>query len=499
MKLARKLTFALLLGIALVMGVSAWLQVSRERELFATDTAADELDMARAVRAAAGFVAATEGAQRAEELVRVMDAAEQKLRLRWIALDPAAALPAPLGRADLELLRAGREVTLVGSDAADARRFTYVPVPLGDTEPFALEVSESLAPQARYIRDSQIHIVLETFLIIVVCGLVVRGLGVWLVGRPIQALSENARRVGAGDLSGRIELRQDDEIGTLAREMNAMCERLATAQKSARAEAEMRLSMVEQLRHADRLKTVGQLASGVAHELGTPLNVVGGRAKLIAERRACGDDAIDSARIIVEQAERMATIIRQLLDFSRRREPRLVAGDVARIAERTVEMLATIARKSRVALAVEADASPTLVVVDHAQIQQVLTNLIVNAIQASPQGAQVLIRIGRERVRPPGERGIGEAEYAFVRVVDRGHGIVPANLPHVFDPFFTTKQVGEGTGLGLAVSYGIVRDHDGWIVARSEPGEGSEFTVFLPLAAAVEQERRELAPAETSA
>jgi signal transduction histidine kinase len=311
------------------------------------------------------------------------------------------------------------------------------------------------------------------------------------VGRPIQALSEKARRIGAGDLSGPITLRQDDEIGALAREMNAMCERLAGAQESARAEAEMRLHMVEQLRHADRLKTVGQLASGMAHELGTPLNVVAGRAKLIAERRVAADEAVDNARIIVDQAERMTTIIRQLLDFSRRREPRLVAGDLTRLAERTVEMLATIAHKSRVALTVEAAGPPTLVVVDHAQIQQVLTNFLVNAIQASPQGAQVLVRVGCERVRPPSDRGGGEAEHAFVRVVDRGHGIVPANLPHVFDPFFTTKQVGEGTGLGLAVSYGIVRDHDGWIAARSEPGRGSEFTVYLPLAAAVAQERPE--------
>jgi signal transduction histidine kinase len=159
-------------------------------------------------------------------------------------------------------------------------------------------------------------------------------------------------------------------------------------------------------------------------------------------------------------------IIRQLLDFSRRREPRLLAGDLGDIAARTVEMLATLARKRRVAVTLERGAEPTLVVVDHGQLQQVLTNLVVNAIQASPPGGHVTVSVGRTVAQPP---------------TDGGHGIAPEHLPHVFDPFFTTKPVGEGTGLGLAVSYGIVRDHHGWIAVRSEVGVGSELTVHLPL------------------
>ena len=487
MKLARRLTLALLLGIALVMAVSASLQVARERELFASDTAADELEIARAVRAAVGFVASSDGVERAEALVRVVDAAERRTRLRWIALDETRPEAAPqLDAGAVAALRAGREVSVVDEVGDDRRRFTFLPVLRtdGTPTPFAIEVSESLAPQAAYIRGSQVHIVVKTLLMLAVCGVVVSFVGMWLVGRPIQALSEKTRRIGAGDLSGPIELRQDDEIGALARDINAMCDRLAAAQDRARSEAEMRVTMLEQLRHADRLKTVGQLASGVAHELGTPLNVVSGRAKLIADRRVEGDEAADSARIVMEQAERMASIIRQLLDFSRRREPRLVAGDLGDIAARTVEMLATIARKRGVSVELVRGETPTTVVVDHGQLQQVLTNLVVNAIQASAAGGSVTVSLGREVVRPPGDVGGAPAEHAFVRVADRGHGISPEHLPHVFDPFFTTKTVGEGTGLGLAVSYGIVRDHHGWIDVRSEVGAGSVFTAFLPLPAA---------------
>lgn len=486
MRLARRLTLALLLGIAVVMAVSASLQVARERELFASDTAADELEIARAVRAAVGFIASSDGVERAEALVRAVDAAERRTRLRWIALDETRPEAAHLDADAVAALRAGREVSIVDEVGDDRRRFTFLPVLRtdGTPTPFAIEVSESLAPQAAYIRGSQVHIVVKTLLMLAVCGVVVSFVGLWLVGRPIQALSEKTRRIGAGDLSGPIELRQDDEIGALARDINAMCDRLAAAQDRARSEAEMRVTMLEQLRHADRLKTVGQLASGVAHELGTPLNVVSGRAKLIADRRVEGDEAADSARIVMEQAERMASIIRQLLDFSRRREPRLVAGDLGDIAARTVEMLATIARKRGVSLELMRDDAPTTVVVDHGQLQQVLTNLVVNAIQASASGDGVTVSVGREVMRPPGDVGGAPAEHAFVRVADRGHGIAPEHLPHVFDPFFTTKTVGEGTGLGLAVSYGIVRDHHGWIDVRSEVGAGSVFTAFLPLPAA---------------
>lgn len=486
MRLARRLTLALLLGIAVVMAVSASLQVARERELFASDTAADELEIARAVRAAVGFIASSDGVERAEALVRAVDAAERRTRLRWIALDETRPEAAHLDADAVAALRAGREVSIVDEVGDDRRRFTFLPVLRtdGTPTPFAIEVSESLAPQAAYIRGSQVHIVVKTLLMLAVCGVVVSFVGLWLVGRPIQALSEKTRRIGAGDLSGPIELKQDDEIGALARDINAMCDRLAAAQDRARSEAEMRVTMLEQLRHADRLKTVGQLASGVAHELGTPLNVVSGRAKLIADRRVEGDEAADSARIVMEQAERMASIIRQLLDFSRRREPRLVAGDLGDIAARTVEMLATIARKRGVSLELMRDDAPTTVVVDHGQLQQVLTNLVVNAIQASASGGGVTVSVGREVLRPPGDVGGAPAEHAFVRVADRGHGIAPEHLPHVFDPFFTTKTVGEGTGLGLAVSYGIVRDHHGWIDVRSEVGAGSVFTAFLPLPAA---------------
>ena len=187
----------------------------------------------------------------------------------------------------------------------------------------------------------------------------------------------------------------------------------------------------------------------------------------------------DSARIIVEQAARITAIIRQLLDFSRRRGPSLGPGDLRPLAGRTVELLATLARKRGVVLAVDAPEGAVTAQIDPGQIQQVLTNLVVNGLQAMPTGGRLTLRLGRRHATPPPDVDGPAGEYAAVTVEDQGDGIAPEHLPRIFEPFFTTKDVGEGTGLGLSVAYGIVREHGGWIDVESKPGAGSRFTFFL--------------------
>ena len=246
-----------------------------------------------------------------------------------------------------------------------------------------------------------------------------------------------------------------------------------------RAAREKESGLEQQVRHADRLATVGKLASGVAHELGTPLAVVGGRAKRIV-RSAPPPETGDDARIIVEQADRMAVIIRQLLDFARRRGAVKAPADVGALARSTLGLLAPFAAKRGVALRVDdrTDAAP--IAVDAGQLQQALTNLIMNGVQAMSAGGELSVAIERARLTPPAAVGGPEAEYVLLRVVDQGAGIQPEHLAHVFEPFFTTKDVGEGTGLGLSVAHGIVAEHAGWIDVASQPGAGATFTVHLP-------------------
>jgi signal transduction histidine kinase len=295
-------------------------------------------------------------------------------------------------------------------------------------------------------------------------------MGQWLVGAPVGALVEKARRVGRGDFTGPLKLDQRDELGGLASEMNAMCDRLATT--------------LDQLRHADRLATVGKLASGVAHELGTPINVISVRAGAIAAGGMAAEETGQYARAIVAAAGKMTKIIQQLLQFARRRGAHKALHDVRELTKEAVELLRPLADKSGVRFDLASDSTDAKVLADAAQVQQVVTNLAMNAIQSMPRGGVVTLGLSFERAQPPPDVGGDEGDYLCLRVQDTGDGISPENLEHVFEPFFTTKDVGEGTGLGLAVSYGIVRDHGGFISVRSTVGQGTVFTVYLPKASA---------------
>src|SRR5262249_4364200 len=234
------------------------------------------------------------------------------------------------------------------------------------------------------------------------------------------------------------------------------------------------------LRHADRLNTVGKLASGIAHELGTPLNVVSGRARMIASGDLDGREVKESAETIVAQADRMVRIIRQLLDFARRRTAQKAPESLPELARRTVALLGPIADERGVTLEVAEGGGPLRAEVDAVQLEQALTNLVVNGIQAMPKGGTVTVSVSRERARPPADHGGTEQDWVKIEVADQGVGMAPETRAHVFEPFFTTKPVGEGTGLGLAVTYGIVQEHGGWIDVASELGAGSRFRVYLP-------------------
>jgi signal transduction histidine kinase len=279
-------------------------------------------------------------------------------------------------------------------------------------------------------------------------------MGQRLVATPLHQLVEKTRRIGRGDLSGPVSIRGGDELHDLGEALNSMCDELASSQ--------------EQLRHADRLRTVGQLAAGIAHELGTPLNVISGRAGLIASGRLEGNDLADSAATIKEESDRIAKIVREVLTFARPPAPDRATVDLRRLAEQTVDLLGTMAERASATITLDPADTPVEADVDAGQIQQVITNLAVNAIQASPEGGVITVRV------------VSADDECRIDVEDNGPGMEPDVIERVFEPFFTTKDVGEGTGLGLAVAYGIVREHGGRIAVESEPGRGSRFSVHLP-------------------
>ncbi len=419
-----------------------------------------------------------------ETFVRVLqengDAWEQ-LRVRWVWLDDNVPEPyRPLVPVDrLVHVWEGRIETITVSDPSGVRHLlTYCPIRLEGGRLGGLELSASLQSLDEQAYTTMIaglaSIGAMSIAGVLVCWLV----GVHWVGRPLDLLIDKTHRVGQGDFSTPLNLKSHDELGQLAEALNEMCRQLDEQQQQLRVETSERLAAMEQLRHADRLKTVGRLAAGIAHELGTPLNVVSGRAGLIASGKLSEQEIQQSAQTIKAEADRITGIIRQLLDFARRRSPHRNQIDLRDIARQTTQLLEPLATKRGVHLVVEDSDQAVLACADYAQIQQVVTNLVMNAVQAMDHGGDVLIRMGARSGSD--DAGKDSATCAFLSIEDQGAGISPEDQEHIFEPFFTTKQVGEGTGLGLSIAEGIVREHGGWMEVQSRVGEGSRFTVILP-------------------
>jgi signal transduction histidine kinase len=224
----------------------------------------------------------------------------------------------------------------------------------------------------------------------------------------------------------------------------------------------------EQLRYTERLAELGTLASGMAHEIGTPMNVILGRAEYLMDRSQ--DEAIKGGlQTIIAQVERITKIMNQLLTFARRRPSDRRPIDLRQVIGDTLEIFQERLRKHAIHVISDYQDCEALVLADPDQISQVLLNLIMNAIHAMQKGGSLRVRL---------EQGDGKLH---LMVIDTGHGIPQEHLSKIFLPFFTTKDVGKGTGLGLTVVHGIVQEHGGTIEVESHPGHGTTFTITLPI------------------
>jgi signal transduction histidine kinase len=480
-RLTAKILAFFLLATILLVAVDAYLTVRREVELFEKDTELDAVLLGHSLRDLVADVWQSSGQSRALELIEAANEDDRAVGLRWVWLDESAGDPYRPRAALEELAGAvgGRDVFLRVGDTSAGRFYAYIPVTTPGGRPGGLEISKRFADLRAYTRTTIIRVVLLAIAMVVASTAMASFLGVWLVGRPLRRLINRTRSMGEGDLSSRLELSQSDELGELASRMNWMCDQLTKAQERIRSEAGARIAAVEALRHEDRLRTVGRLASGVAHELGTPLNVISGRAGLIVKESTSPRAVVEHARIITAQTDRAAQIIRQLLDFGRRPQPKRTMVDLRQVAHQTLELVGPLARDRGVHVSVVGDDRAVEVKADAAQIQQVLANLVINATQATSDGDTVEVGIHDGSAVPEHGRVPG-GRFACLTVSDRGVGMTREVMEQILEPFFTTKEVGAGTGLGLSIADSIVRDHGGWLDVESRPGEGSRFAVFLP-------------------
>jgi signal transduction histidine kinase len=478
MKLAQKLTLALVAGIVVIYGVGATIWIGRASQQIREDIERDERILGRSLSWSVSRIWRTRGESEALEQI---DAADDRyeVEVRWVWLDAPRGdrrAPAASQRQLLPLLR-GEIVTVRVTSDRDAI-YTYVPTKIPGDRIGAIEVADFLHNETAFIHESIVASVVTAGMLLLCSGVFAWLLGRSLVGRPAAALLAYARTIGAGDLSRRLEPRSRDEFGELTVAMSRMCDDLQLARDSVEAEHRARLDTVEQLRHADRLATVGTLAAGVAHELGTPINVIEGHAQLIREHRDASEASMQNAAVITKQCKRMTSIIQDLLRFARRDRPKAGEVDAVQMAHETLRMCEVIARKRDVKTTVESSGGELVAQIAADLIQQILTNVVMNAIQAMPDGGNLTLRLSRQRAIAPGRHT--EAEFIRVQVTDSGIGMDESTRRRIFEPFFTTKDVGEGTGLGLSVALGIAMDHDGWIDIASEPGRGTVVSIHLP-------------------
>ncbi|GEN09054.1 Signal transduction histidine kinase [Myxococcus fulvus] len=306
----------------------------------------------------------------------------------------------------------------------------------------------------------------------------------WLhLQRPLERVVRAMRAVRGGDFSATVVVEREDEVGEMVHAFNAMVKELGEARGRLNVETEARISMEAGLRRVDKLVTLGQLSAGLAHEIGSPLLILGGRAQALASRTELPDDVRRNAGILVEQCERITRTVRQLLDLTRRKPPRREVLDVHLPVRAVVELLEHDARKRDVTLEFQVEAPLPRVLADGDGVQQVALNLLTNALRATPRGGRVRVTLAPSVFRSA--PGLSERRGVCLCVEDTGVGIDEAQQARIFEPFFSTWTELGGTGLGLVVVKSIVADHGGAVSVTSRAGEGSRFIVQLP---AVEDE-----------
>ena len=349
-----------------------------------------------------------------------------------------------------------------------------------------LEVQSSLqnmVAQAGSYRNNIIAFAIFLLFLTVVC---LTWLTQHLVIMPVDTLLLHARKVSKMELDSQVDLAAKDEMGELADAFNEMTVKLKNSrdeylQLTGTLETKVQERTTEiaevhaQLVRSEKLASLGQLVAGIAHEINNPLSGILMYGTMFLNNKQLDQQLREDAAVIVRETQRCAEIVKRLLEFSRTSIPDKQPRSITEIMCNTLALFEHQASLNEIEIVRDYQPDLPEIPVDPTQIEQVFINMLVNASQAMPDGGTLSIAIGYDR----------NQECIRTSITDTGYGIAEQDLPKIFDPFFTTKGVNEegigGTGLGLSVSYGIIQNHGGRINVRSMAGEGTTFTIDLPV------------------
>ena len=316
--------------------------------------------------------------------------------------------------------------------------------------------------------------------------------------RPIQRLERGVEALAHGDFDSEVIVKTADEIGSLAESFNRVRRELkdtyaklqgkveAADEDLRRANKELREKQ-KQLVHAEKLASLGALAAGVAHEVNNPLGTIALYAQMTLDELSDGDESRrENIGIILKHSTKAGQIVKNLLEFARRTEVEAKPVEINAVLEDVLSMTGHQAELQQVEVVKQLGPDVPMIVGDADKLRQVFVNVVVNALQAMPEGGRLTVASSVATLRSSDaslrSTSASEGQAAQVRIADTGRGIPQDKIDRIFDPFFTTKETGKGTGLGLSVSHGIVEQHKGEIAVESSPAKGTTFTVTIPAA-----------------
>lgn len=396
----------------------------------------------------------------------------------------------PSAEAVAQARRAFREGKLVSSGLGPlALHFVAIPLEREHQPWGAVVAGVSLEPAFRVRRQTERTAAVFAVFAILALVLALDHLARRLVLRPLGAIRTVMVRASGGDLAARVAPERGDEIAAVGQGLNAMLDRLSDFSAALRQEvdgatrelreanrqladtAQRLFAARRDLARSEQLAAAGRMAAEVAHQIGTPLNLVSGYVQMLLAEQKEGSREAEKLRTVSEQIGKVTTIVQGLLDQARRPALDRRATPAGALLEAVAELARPTLKAARVELALEVPAGLPPVLVDAGPIEQALLNLVTNSVDAMPEGG--ILRLGARA-------GDGFVELV---VADSGHGIKAEILDHVFDPLFTTKPPGRGTGLGLGIVRDVVVAHGGTLDFASRPGEGTTVTIRLPIPA----------------
>lgn len=483
MKLGLKLTLALIVPIVVLMAVFGYLEERRGREGAHMELVREGRATTRVLKLALEDALQDNDLREVHGLVNQITSYERILGARIFTADGSLNYQSTSLEntpfTDREALRQvlhDRIAIENRHDVGEEPAVTFL-VPLLDRNGGTLGALQVVQLESYVEEDAQASrrwAIVTTFTMATIAGAAVFAITWLTVGRGVEALVRRFRDVGSGNLTARVPVQGKDELARLAEEFNVMCARLEESQRTLLAAQEERRRMEAALRDSERMASLGRIAAVLAHQIGTPLSVIQGRAERL--HRRLSEEERAELHIIGNQIDRISQSVRAVLDFSRVPAPQLALVDVPAILSRVVKLLEHRFESQKVAVVSKVDASLPTILADADQLHEVFLNLAVNALDAMPHGGTFEI-VARHRAV---ERDGSQRPIVEVSLQDTGSGVRQEDLANVFKPFFTTKQLGKGTGLGLFICRNIVEEHGGWIELTSEPGHGARVTVCIP-------------------